>query len=74
MKADLMPFEQARDALLAQATPPGAVETVPTLEAVGRVLAADVCAGIDVPSADNAQMDGYAVRSADFPADRKSVV
>ena len=68
MKADLMPFEQARDALLAQATPPGAVETVPTLEAVGRVLAADVCAGIDVPSADNAQMDGYAVRSADFPA------
>ena len=68
MKADLMPFEQARDALLAQAKPPAAVETVPTLEAVGRVLATDVCAGIDVPSADNAQMDGYAVRCADFPS------
>lgn len=30
-----------------------------------RVLAVDVAAAIDVPSFDNSQMDGYAVRSAD---------
>lgn len=40
-------------------------ETVPTLEANGRVLAEDQRATIDVPSADNTQMDGYAVRAAD---------
>ncbi|MGI4843598.1 MAG: molybdopterin molybdotransferase MoeA [Janthinobacterium lividum] len=40
-------------------------ETVPTLEANGRVLAEDQHATIDVPSADNTQMDGYAVRAAD---------
>jgi len=38
---------------------------VPTLEANGRVLAQDQAATIDVPSADNTQMDGYAVRAAD---------
>lgn len=68
MKSDLMSFEAARDALLAQAVPPTATQTVPTLEALGRVLAQDVRATIDVPGADNAQMDGYAVRCADFPA------
>ncbi|MFC6411807.1 gephyrin-like molybdotransferase Glp [Massilia varians] len=40
-------------------------ETVPTLEANGRVLAEDQLATIDVPSADNTQMDGYAVRALD---------
>ncbi len=40
-------------------------ETVPTLEANGRVLAEDQLATIDVPSADNTQMDGYAVRAGD---------
>lgn len=41
------------------------IEHVPTLAANGRVLAADITASINVPSADNAQMDGYALRSAD---------
>ncbi|MFO1220783.1 MAG: gephyrin-like molybdotransferase Glp [Burkholderiaceae bacterium] len=42
------------------------VETVPTAEAFGRVLAADVLSGLDVPPADNSSMDGYAVRLADL--------
>lgn len=41
-------------------------ETVPLAEAVHRVLTADVPAPISLPSFDNSQMDGYAVRSADL--------
>ena len=42
-------------------------EKVSTFDALGRVLAADVCAGLDVPPADNTSMDGYALRAADVP-------
>ena len=45
-----------------------AVETVPTFDALGRVLAADVVSAVDVPPADNSSMDGYALRTADVPA------
>lgn len=34
-------------------------------ESLGRVLAADVVAAVDLPGFDNSAMDGYAVRSAD---------
>lgn len=44
------------------------VQSVSTFEALGRVLAAEVRAQIDVPPADNTAMDGYAVRCADVPA------
>jgi molybdopterin molybdotransferase len=64
-KPPLLTAAQALDLLLAAAVPLGAVETVPTIEANGRVLAADQRAQIDVPGSDNAQMDGYAVRSVD---------
>ncbi|NVM77658.1 molybdopterin molybdotransferase [Duganella sp. SG902] len=40
-------------------------EVIPTLAANGRVLAAAQVSGMDVPGADNTQMDGYAVRAAD---------
>jgi molybdopterin molybdotransferase len=43
-------------------------EEVPTLQALGRVLAEDVRSGLDVPPADNSSMDGYALRVADVPA------
>jgi molybdopterin molybdotransferase len=43
-------------------------ESVSTFEAAGRVLAADVRSGLDVPPADNSSMDGYAMRCADVPA------
>lgn len=48
-------------------------ETLPAAEscalhdALGRVLAGDISAGIDVPPADNSAMDGYALRYADYP-------
>jgi molybdopterin molybdotransferase len=64
-KPAMLSVREALDFLLGAARPVDRVETVPTLEANGRVLAEDQAATIDVPSADNTQMDGYAVRSGD---------
>jgi len=61
----MLSVREALDVLLAAARPVTEIETVATLDANGRVLAADQSATIDVPSADNTQMDGYAVRFAD---------
>lgn len=41
------------------------VESVSTFDGLGRVLAEDVTAAVDVPPADNSAMDGYALRAAD---------
>jgi len=40
-------------------------EHIPTMLANGRILATDITAPMDVPGADNSQMDGYALRAAD---------
>ena len=40
-------------------------ETIPLSQALGRVLAADVVAAVDVPAFDRAVVDGFAVRAAD---------
>ena len=45
---------------------PLAAEAVPLLDALGRVLAADVVAGEDIPPFRNSAMDGYAVRAVDL--------
>lgn len=57
--------EEHRDAVLSlvSARDP---ETVPLGEALGRMLAADVVAAVDLPGFDNSAMDGYAVRAADL--------
>jgi molybdopterin molybdotransferase len=47
------------------AAPP---EFLPLAAALGRVLAADVRAEMDVPPTDNSAVDGYAIASADIPA------
>jgi molybdopterin molybdotransferase len=60
-----MPVREALDFLLAAARAVDGVEEVDTLAANGRVLAVDQVSGLNVPSADNTQMDGYAVRSHD---------
>ena len=61
----LMPVKDALATMLGAARVVDGVETVPTLEANGRVLAEALHSTIDVPAADNTQMDGYAVRAAD---------
>lgn len=40
-------------------------ENVPSMEALGRILAEDIIAKIDVPSFDRAAVDGYALRAED---------
>lgn len=67
--ADLKPYEEALDLLLAYARPTGRTETVTLHQALGRVLAAPVRSTIDVPGWNNSAMDGYAVRLADLPAE-----
>ena len=61
----MLSVREALTQLLDATRPVEGVEVVPTLEGNGRVLAQDMLATIDVPSADNTQMDGYAVRAAD---------
>jgi molybdopterin molybdotransferase len=63
----MLSVEEARERLLAQATPLTATEIVPTLQALGRVLAQPLVSAVAVPPLDVSQMDGYAVRVADLP-------
>jgi molybdopterin molybdotransferase len=65
-KAPLLSFDDALAALLAAVSPLADTETVSTLDGPGRVLATDLRSGLNVPPADNTQMDGYAVRVADL--------
>jgi molybdopterin molybdotransferase len=60
-------LDDAIDAVLARSAPLPA-EDVPLAEAVGRVLAQDVRAQEDRPTAPESAMDGYAVRAADTDA------
>jgi putative molybdopterin biosynthesis protein len=47
---------------------PAGVERVPLGAALGRVLAADIAASVDVPPFDRSSVDGFAVRAADLAA------
>ncbi len=60
----MLTVQQALDVLLA-VTPLAEMETVPTLEANGRILAQAQTSQLNVPPMDNTQMDGYAVRVED---------
>jgi molybdopterin molybdotransferase len=60
--------EEAQAAIAAVLRPIDEQETLPLLQALGRVLAADVASPIDVPAHDNSAMDGYAFAGADLAA------
>ncbi|PXX50369.1 MULTISPECIES: gephyrin-like molybdotransferase Glp [Aquitalea] len=61
----MLTVDQARDWLLQRARPLTATETVPLLQALGRILATPLLASLDVPPHDNSAMDGYALNTAD---------
>ena len=65
MTKPMITVDEALGALLGGAAPIGDTESVSTLEATGRVLAADQFSTVNVPPLDNTSMDGYAVRAAD---------
>ena len=68
MNANLLSFDEAYERLLDFVRPVREVETVDTMMAAGRVLAAALHSTINQPPMDNSTMDGYAVRAADVPA------
>ncbi|HTD81067.1 MAG TPA: hypothetical protein VK723_02835, partial [Thermoplasmata archaeon] len=67
----LVSLDDAMRMLDALATPIERRERVSLLDSLHRVAARDVVAGIDVPLADRAAMDGYAVRASDTYHARK---
>src|SRR6266581_2698362 len=66
MNKGLLNVDEALERLLAGARPVAGTETVATLAATGRVLAAAQRSTMDVPPMDNSAMDGYAVRLSDL--------
>jgi molybdopterin molybdotransferase len=61
----MLSVAEAQAFMLGAVRPVADAEVIPTLSANGRVLATAQVSGMNVPGADNTQMDGYAVRAAD---------
>ena len=61
----LLTVDAARDAVLAAAEPVGS-ESIASADALGRVAAEVVVAGVSLPPWPNSAMDGYAVRATDI--------
>ncbi|MDB5876317.1 MAG: moeA [Ramlibacter sp.] len=63
----LMSVDEAVGIIAARVKPVQEVESVPLMEADGRILAADISAPLPLPPFTNSAVDGYAVRSGDLP-------
>jgi len=61
----LLPPDEARARILAHLRPLAEIETCPTVEALGRVLAADLTSPHGLPEFRRSTVDGYAVRAQD---------
>lgn len=62
----MIPFETAKEKMLAGVEPITDIETVAVTDALGRVLSAPVVAPLNVPTHANSSMDGYALRHRDL--------
>ncbi len=62
----LLPLAEAQARIAAAFRPVTGIETVAVRDAVGRILASDVTAAIDLPPQMNSAVDGYAFRHADL--------
>jgi molybdopterin molybdotransferase len=65
----LVPLPKAREVLAQQAERYGVLveqECIPLASALGRILAQDIVATINVPNFDNSAMDGYALKFSDW--------
>lgn len=71
----MTPVHDALTRILDTVRPLTATETLPLLQAHGRILAATQYSPLNVPPADNSAMDGYAVRHADLQSiERQSLI
>ena len=64
----LLPVADAERLIVERVSPVSECETVTLREAMGRVLAEDIIAPVNVPPFDNSAVDGYAVRAANLDA------
>jgi molybdopterin molybdotransferase len=64
----LLPLDEMERLIATRVVPVAETEQVSLLDALGRVTAADVVAGLDLPPFDNSAVDGFAVRHADLAA------
>jgi len=65
----MMPLEEALGKLRQSVTPVAATEETPLPDCLGRVLATDLTASMNVPPHNNSAVDGYAVFHADLNPD-----
>ena len=65
--------EEAINKILSSISPIKKTELVPIRESLNRVLAIDVKSTINVPSAKNSAMDGYAINSKNIPKKTKTL-
>jgi molybdopterin molybdotransferase len=65
----LLPVAEAERLIAERVAPVDGRETVTLREALGRVLADDIVAPVNVPPFDNSAVDGFAVRSDDLGGD-----
>ena len=68
IKHSLTPVDEALRFLTDRATPVSDAESIPVLQALGRVLAQPVVSRVNVPPLDNSAMDGYAINTDDLAA------
>ncbi len=68
-RAPMLSTAEALATLLSAASPITGTESIPTLEALNRVLSADVISPLDVPPMNTSSMDGYAIRTGDLATD-----
>ena len=72
--AALLAFEDALEEIKRSASILVEQQTIPLINALGRILAEDVIAGISVPPHDNSAMDGYALASQDWQNGKRFTV
>ncbi|NVK72306.1 MAG: molybdopterin molybdotransferase MoeA [Oceanospirillaceae bacterium] len=70
----LLAFEDALEEIKRSASVRVDKQTIPLINAVGRVLADSISAKISVPPHDNSAMDGYAIASSDWQAGKQFTV
>lgn len=68
----LLPVAEVERLIGERVAPVNGRETVTLRQAVGRVLAEDIVAPLNLPPFDNSAVDGYAVRAADLESERES--
>jgi molybdopterin molybdotransferase len=70
----LLGVDDALALIAERVTPVVGEETVPLGEALGRILARDLIAGMDLPPHANSAVDGYAIVHADLRPDSETVL